>query len=150
MRCPLRKSLFTSSWQRPHFQWSATKHSKDSDGIYHGIESLVKVNTWLLVKAFSNMLSFIPCNRAIEIFLMRNTHFLSTIFCPSSGEQETRYHLLDESIIFFMHSLNPLRILESSSDNVGFRGRGKYGGEAISQVGFRDGIFRAGLQGMKV
>ena len=36
------------------------KHSTDGDGIYHGTESLVKVNTQLLVKAFSNKASFIP------------------------------------------------------------------------------------------
>ena len=36
------------------------KNSTDSDEIYHEIESLVKVNTWLLVKAFSNKSSFIP------------------------------------------------------------------------------------------
>ena len=43
------------------------KHSKDGDGIYHGIESLVKVNARLLVKAFSNKASFILCNRVVEI-----------------------------------------------------------------------------------
>ena len=84
----------------------------------------MKINTWLLVKAFSNKPNFIPCSRAIGI--------------------------LDESIIFFLHSLNPLRILESSGNSVGFREKGKYGGEAISRVGFSDGIFREGLHGMKV
>ena len=58
--------------------------------------------------------------------------------------------VLDERIIFFLHSLNPLWILESSGDNAGFSDRGKYGGEAISWVGFGDGNFRAGLHGMKV
>ena len=45
-----------------------TKHSTDDDGIYHGTKSLMKVNIWLLVKAFSNKASFIPCNRVIMIF----------------------------------------------------------------------------------
>ena len=30
------------------------KHSTNSNGIYHGTESLVKINAQLLVKAFSN------------------------------------------------------------------------------------------------
>ena len=30
-----------------------TEHTMDSDGIYHGTESLMKINTRLLVKAFS-------------------------------------------------------------------------------------------------
>ena len=49
-----------------------------------------------------------------------------------------------------MHSLNSLQILESSGDSVGFKERGKYGGVAISRVGFGDGIFRASNHGMKV
>ena len=36
--------------------------------------------------------------------------------------------------------LNPLRILESSSDSAVFRDRWKYGGEVISRVGFNDDI----------
>ena len=36
------------------------KHSTDGDEIYHEIESLVKINARLLVKAFSNKASFIP------------------------------------------------------------------------------------------
>ena len=39
------------------------KHSTNNDGIYHGTESLVKVNARLLVKTFSNKASF---NRVIE------------------------------------------------------------------------------------
>ena len=49
----------------------------------------------------------------------------------------------DESIIFVLHGLNPLQILESSSDSAGFRDRWKYGGEAISRVGFDDDTFRS-------
>ena len=38
------------------------KHNvdSDSDGIYHGTESLVKVNAQVLVKSFSNKASLIP------------------------------------------------------------------------------------------
>ena len=43
------------------------KNNTDDDGIYHGTESLIKVNTRLLVKAFSNKSSFIPCNRSVGI-----------------------------------------------------------------------------------
>ena len=49
----------------------------------------------------------------------------------------------NESILFFLHSLNPLWILESLGHSTGFTERGKYGGEVISQVGFGDEIFRA-------
>ena len=35
------------------------KHSTNSDKIYHGTESLMKVNARLLVKAFRNKASFI-------------------------------------------------------------------------------------------
>ena len=45
------------------------KHSKDGDEIYHGTESLVKINARLLVKAFSNKTSFIPCNKSIRILI---------------------------------------------------------------------------------
>ena len=58
--------------------------------------------------------------------------------------------ILDESIIFLLHRLNPLEILESFSDSAGFSDSWKYGGEAIFQVGFDDGIFRASLHGIMV
>ena len=68
------------------------KNSKDGDGIYHGTESLVKVNSWLLVKAFSNRSSFIPCSRAIRILFDAKHPFVAHyILPPSSGEQETKY-----------------------------------------------------------
>ena len=35
------------------------KYSTDGDEIYHGTESLMKVNAMMLVKAFSNKASFI-------------------------------------------------------------------------------------------
>ena len=82
---------------------------------------------------------------------MRNTHLLPTIYIlPWARGNKIPSTVPDESIIFFLHSLNPLRILESSGDNAGFRERGKYGGEIISRVGFGDGIFRTSLYGMKV
>ena len=61
------------------------KNSTEGDQIYHGIESLVKVNSRLLVKAFRNKASFIPCNKAFRIFLVRNTYLLPTIFYPGLG-----------------------------------------------------------------
>ena len=42
-----------------------------------------------------------------------------------------------------MNSLNTLWIVESSGDNAGFRESGKYGGEAISWVGFGNDTFRS-------
>ena len=35
------------------------KHSTNSDGIYHGTKTLMKINARLLVKAFSDKASFI-------------------------------------------------------------------------------------------
>ena len=46
------------------------KHNTNGDEIYQGTESLVKVNARLLVKAFSNKASFIPCNRPSRFCLM--------------------------------------------------------------------------------
>ena len=46
------------------------KHNTNGDGIYHETESLVKNKVRLLVKAFSNKASFIPCNRVVEDFFM--------------------------------------------------------------------------------
>ena len=57
------------------------KHSTDGDGIDHGTESLMKINTRLLIKSFSNKLSFIPRNRAIEI-LFDAKNLLPTMFYP--------------------------------------------------------------------
>ena len=54
----------------------------DSDGIGHGTESLMKINTQLLVKAFSNKASFISSNRTIEIFFNVKNPFFATMFCP--------------------------------------------------------------------
>ena len=53
------------------------EHSMDGDGIDHRIESLMKINTRLLVKAFSSKLSFIPSNRAIGIFFDAKNPFVA-------------------------------------------------------------------------
>ena len=55
----------------------------------------------------------------------------------------------DESVIF-LHRLNPLGMLESLGESVGFSDSLDYGGEAIFWVGFDDDIFRVGLHGMMV
>ena len=60
------------------------KHNTDGDGIYHGTESLVKVNAWLLVKAFSNKASFILCNRAIGILFDVKHPFVAHYILPQS------------------------------------------------------------------
>ena len=67
------------------------KHSTNGDGIYHGTTSLMKINTWLLVKAFSSKTSFISSNKAIEILFDAK----KPICCPlcsalGLGEQETK------------------------------------------------------------
>ena len=46
------------------------KNNTDNDEIYHETESLVKVNTRLLVKAFSNKLSFISAVEPSRFCLM--------------------------------------------------------------------------------
>ena len=44
-----------------------TKHGTDGDAIYHGTKGLVKVITWLLVKAFRNKMIVVSCNRVVRI-----------------------------------------------------------------------------------
>ena len=126
------------------------KNYTDNDGIYHGTESLMKVDTRLLVKACSNNSSFIPYSRAIKIFFDAKHLVVAHFILSRAWGNKRPSTVQDESIIFFLHSLNPLRILKSLGDSVGFRERGKYGGEVISRVGFGDGICRASLQRMKV
>ena len=46
------------------------KHSTDSDRIYHRTKSLVKINPRLLVKAFSNEVSFIHAIESSGFYLM--------------------------------------------------------------------------------
>ena len=126
------------------------KNSTDSDGIYHETESLMKVNTRLLMKAFSNRSSFILCSRAIWILFDTKHPFFAHYIQPRAWGNKRLSTVPDESIIFFLHNLNPFQILESLDDSAGFKERGKYGSEAISRFGFGDGVFRAGLHGMKV
>ena len=96
------------------------KHSTDSDGIYHGTKSLVKINIRLLVKAFSNNASFISCNRAVEILFDVKHPFVAHYIHPRSRGNCSPGTVADESIIFFLHCLNPLRILESLGNSAGF------------------------------
>ena len=99
------------------------KRNTDGDGIDHGTESLLKINTRLFVKAFSNKLSFIPSNRAIEILFHAKNPFVAHYVLPPAWGNERLSVVPDESIILVLHGLNPLRILESSGDNAGFKDR---------------------------
>ena len=126
------------------------EHSMDDDEIDYRTESLLKINTQLLVKAFSKKLSFIPSNRAIGILFDAKNLIVAHYVLPRARENERPSVVLDESIILGLHGLNPLQILKSSGDSVGFRDRWKAGGEAISRVGFEHITFRSGLHGMMV
>ena len=108
----------------------------------------MKVNARLLVKAFSNKGSFIPCNRAVEILFDVKHPFVAHYILPRSRGNQNLSTVPDKSIIFFLHPLNPLGILKRLGNSAGFRDSWNYGGEAIFPVGFKDGIFRVGLQGM--
>ena len=101
------------------------KNITDSDEIYHGTESLVKVNTWLLVRAFSNKSSFISYSRAIGILFDVKHLFVAHYILPWERGNKRPSTILDESIIFFLYNLNPHRILESLGDSAGFKERGK-------------------------
>ena len=69
------------------------KHNSDEDGIDHRAKSLVKVNSLLLVKTFSNKPSFIPSNRVIEIeFDAKRPYVCPQYSTSGSREQETKYH----------------------------------------------------------
>ena len=103
------------------------KNHTNSDGIYHKAESLVKVNTKLLVEAFRNKSSFILCSIAIRIFFDAKHPFVAHYILPQARG--------NKSIIFFLHSLNPLWILESSSNSTRFRERGNYGGVSYLGLG---------------
>ena len=76
--------------------------------------------------------------------------FVAHYILPLSQGNQSLSIILDESIIFFLHHLNPLGILESLGDNAWFMDSWNYGGEPIFQVGFEDDIFRAGLHGMMI
>ena len=60
------------------------KHNMDGDGIYHGTKSLMKINARLLVKAFSNKVSFIPCNSVIGILFDAKHLFVAHYILPRS------------------------------------------------------------------
>ena len=89
------------------------KHSTDDDEIYHGTESLVKINTCLLAKAFSTKPSFITRNRAIGFLSDVKNLFVAHYVLPQARGNEKPSADSDESIILVLHDLNPLRILES-------------------------------------
>ena len=97
------------------------EHNMDGDEIYHGTESLVKINTRLLMKAFSNKLSIILSNRAIEILFDVKNSFVGHYVLPHARGNKRSSVVLDESIILILHGINPLRILESSGDSARFR-----------------------------
>ena len=125
MRCPLKDVINIKLAKALLAMECNVEHSMDDDGIYHGTESLVKINTRLLVKAFSNKLSFIPSNRAIGILFDAKNPFVAHYVLPHSRGNERPSSVPYESIILVLHDLNPLRILESSGDSVGFRDRWK-------------------------
>ena len=66
------------------------EHNTDGDGIYQGTGSLVKINTQLLVKAFSNKPSFTSSNRAIEIFFMQKPICCPLCSASGLGKRETK------------------------------------------------------------
>ena len=107
------------------------KHITNNDEIDHGTKSLMKINTRLLVKAFSNKPSFIPSNRAIGILFDAKNPFVAHYVLARARGNEKPSVVPDESIILVLHGMNPLQILESSSDNAGFKDRWKNDGEAI-------------------
>ena len=84
----------------------------------HGTESLVKINTRLMVKVFRNKPSFISSNRAIGILFDAKNSFVAHYVLPRGRGNERPSVVPNESIILKLHGLNPLRILESSSNNV--------------------------------
>ena len=83
------------------------------------------------------------------MFRFKKKKFLVQFFAhyvlPRAQGKERPSVILDESIILVLHGLNPLRVLESSSDSAGFKDGWKDGGEAISRVGFDDGTFKSGF-----
>ena len=63
-----------------------------NDGeIYHGIESLVKVNARLLVKVFSNKASFTSCNKAVGILFDEKHPFGTDYILPRSLGMRASY-----------------------------------------------------------
>ena len=60
------------------------KHSTNGNGIYHKTKILMKINARLLVKALSNKMSIIPCNRAIGILFDAKHPFVAHYILPQS------------------------------------------------------------------
>ena len=58
------------------------KHSTNGNQVYIGTKSLVKVNAQLLMKAFSNKASFIPCNRVVRILFNAKHPFVAYYIFP--------------------------------------------------------------------
>ena len=61
---------------------SNAKYNMDSKRIDHGTKSPVKVNTWILVKTFSNKPSFILRNRFIKILFNEKHPFVAHYILP--------------------------------------------------------------------
>ena len=121
MRCPLKGIINVKLAKALLAMECNVEHSIEGDAIYHGTESLVKINTQLLVKAFSNKQSFIPSNRAIGILFDAKNLFVTHYVLPQARGNKRPRSVPDESIILILHDLNPIRILESSGDSVRFR-----------------------------
>ena len=106
---PIEKGIiYIKLAKRPLAMECNVKNSTNNDGIYHGTESLMKVNTRLLMKAFSNKPSFISCNRAIRILFDVKPPFVGHYILLGAQGNKRPSIIPDESIIFFPHSLNPL------------------------------------------
>ena len=60
------------------------KHNTDTNGIDHGTKSFMKVNARLLVKAFGNKASFMPCIRSVWILLDAKHPFVAHYILPRS------------------------------------------------------------------
>ena len=126
------------------------KNNTSGDEIYNGTKIFVKVNAQLLVKAYSNKASFILGNKAIKIFFLCKTLICCPLYYAPISRNQSLNTISDESIIFFVHCLNPLVILERLGNSAGFRDSLNYGGEAIFRVEFEDDIFRARFHRMMV
>ena len=82
------------------------EHNTDGDGIDHGIESLMKFNTWMLVKVFSNKPSFILSNKAIMILFDAKNPVVAHYVPPQAQGNERSSVVSDESITLVLHGLN--------------------------------------------
>ena len=124
------------------------KHNTNGDRIYQGTKSLMKVNVRILVKSFSNKPSFIMRNRAVWILFDAKHPFVAYYILPRAQGNQSPIVVQYESIIFFLHSLEPFGISESFGNSAGLGDIRNSGGETIFGVAFDDGIFREGLHGM--